>query len=237
MSNRTPLGKTNAPGVLLVLFGIAFFLHNFDLIPSDVEYYLFNWRGVLLLVGIVFLSIKPNKVPGIIMVSIAVFLISTRVVQDYFGHYVSFREVFWPALMIVVGFALLANRKKERDFFTSGASSRDELHDTSIFGGGDVVVRSSEFRGGKVTAIFGGSSYDLTQSQLADGTNYLEMFAMFGGHTFVVPSDWDVQVEITSIFGGFCDRRKHIRTAEVQSQGVLHLKGIVLFGGGELKNF
>jgi hypothetical protein len=66
---------------------------------------------------------------------------------------------YWPVILIVLGvFFLVRQQGGGRDTFSPGKSesSTDVLEDTSIFGGGDVLVTSESFRGGKVTYIFGG---------------------------------------------------------------------------------
>ncbi len=60
---------------------------------------------------------------------------------------------------------------------------------------------------------------------------------MFGGTTIVVPNDWNVVMNVTSIFGGFSN--KSIKDPNVPIDLTKHLiiKGLVVFGGGELKTY
>ena len=60
----------------------------------------------------------------------------------------------------------------------------------------------------------------------------LEMICVFGGSTLIVPADWNVKVEMFSIFGGFEDKRV---TGQVDYNKTLILKGVAIFGGGEVK--
>jgi len=59
---------------------------------------------------------------------------------------------------------------------------------------------------------------------------------MFGGTKLIVPEDWEVKSDALSLFGGFSDKRQEQPTnSEVKK--ILLVKGIVLFGGVEVKNF
>ena len=65
----------------------------------------------------------------------------------------------------------------------------------------------------------------------------IEVFAMFGGWTLVVPPTWQVKTDVISIFGGISDKRmigpENVRDNTQQ----LVVKGLVMFGGGEIKSY
>jgi predicted membrane protein len=96
------------------------------------------------------------------------------------------------------------------------------------------VIISDNFRGGNITTLFGGTKLDLTQAKLAPGENVLELTTLFGGANIRVPQNWRVILNVTSIFGGFDDKRFGHYNNEETSEGILIIKGVTLFGGGEL---
>jgi len=118
---------------------------------------------------------------------------------------------------------------------TDEGSSSDYVDEISIFSGSEKIITSKEFKGGKMTSIFGGTSLNLVNSDLAQGTNILDVFVLFGGTDIVVPSDMNVKVNVTAIFGGFSDDRKMIAENEDNNGKELVINGLVLFGGGEVK--
>jgi len=121
--------------------------------------------------------------------------------------------------------------KKKYDHLESGY-----IDETNIFGGSKRIISPSEFKGGKVTNIFGGSEINLTQTTLSEGKNVLDVTCMFGGVKIIVPSDWKVFVKVDAIMGGFDDKRMNIK-ADHDSTKELYIKGLALFGGGELKSY
>ena len=69
----------------------------------------------------------------------------------------------------------------------------------------------------------------------SEGT-VIDMFTMFGGTKLIIPGNWQVKSEATSLFGGFTDKR-HIKPDQVISDKILLIKGVVIFGGVEIKNY
>jgi len=60
---------------------------------------------------------------------------------------------------------------------------------------------------------------------------------VFGGTTIVVPNDWNIVMNVTSIFGGFSNKSVKDPNANVDLSRTLIIKGLVVFGGGELKTY
>jgi predicted membrane protein len=113
----------------------------------------------------------------------------------------------------------------------------DSIDDLSMFGGGQRMINSQNFKGGKVTSIFGGSQFNLKGASLAKGRNVIDVLCLFGGSKFIVPRDWDIKVEITSIFGGFSYKRNTDPNVVYDPSKQLVFKGVVIFGGGEVQDY
>ncbi|MDR3667381.1 MAG: LiaF-related protein [Ignavibacteriaceae bacterium] len=127
--------------------------------------------------------------------------------------------------------------KSEKNRFYDSSIRKDYLDDISVFGGGHKVIHSDSFKGGNITAIFGGSEIDLTQCKLAPGENIIDVVIIFGGTTIVVPNNWDVILNVTSLFGGFSNKKSRYIPSATEPAGTLIIKGVCLFGGGEIKSY
>lgn len=114
-------------------------------------------------------------------------------------------------------------------------SSEDFVNTTCIFGGTKKVVLSKNFKGGDLVNVFGGAEIDLTQADINDKA-VIEVTAIFGGATLIVPSNWEVKSTVITIFGGINDKRKIAALTE-QTGKKLILKGTVIFGGVEIKSY
>ena len=225
-------------GILLVIVGGLLIANAFDLLPYRLKDIIWSWEMLLIVVGVFSLVNNQSKLIGIILISLGGFFL----IENYwdFPYYV--RKAFWPSVVVVFGLYLILSppryfKRRQRDKDLDQGDSRDFIDEVSIFGGGERVVTSNEFKGGKTTSIFGGSKINLMNSQLAVGENVLDTFSVFGGTTLIVPAGWNVRVEVASIFGGFSDKRERMPNLVFDQERVLVIKGLAIFGGGEVKSF
>lgn len=229
-------------GLILIVLGGLFLLDNYGIIYFSLPNFLFHWEYILIAIGLFILATSNNKTAGIILIAIGVFNL--------------FPE-FWPLILVGLGIYIILKRNNSKskispssnlgegstqNNFTSqsgGTSAesalQDSIDDVSIFGGGTKNFSSKNFTGGKMTAIFGGSDVHLENCTLAHGRNELDLFVMFGGYEIYVPQDWNVVVDVIPIFGGFSDKRMKDPNRVYEDDKILVIKGMVLFGGGEIK--
>jgi hypothetical protein len=74
-------------------------------------------------------------------------------------------------------------------------------------------------------------------ADLSPGRNVLDMFCLFGGSKIIVPAERSVKIEITSIFGGYSDKRRIAPKTNIGHDRELVIKGVAIFGGGEIKGY
>jgi predicted membrane protein len=190
-------------GIGAILLGLVFLANNFGIFDYEIRRYLFRWEVILMALGVFFIVARGNRSTGIILLVIgAVFYLS-----DFLHYDFSFWQIFWPALLILAGVMIIFRHRLDRDGIGRNQLTDDNVVDElAIFGGGDRIVSSQHFQGGRVTCIFGGLNYNLLKAKLAPGENYIDVFCMFGGMNLVIPENWNVKIRVTSIFGGFNDK-------------------------------
>jgi predicted membrane protein len=229
---ETKLHGRGILGIVLVLIGLAILARSIDLFSPAVEDVLFNWPMILIVLGVLFLLTKSSITTGWILLLIgAVFWVPR--VADFS---IDFHEIFWPVLFIGIGIIILIRAFGNVGSKRASGDDKDYVDDIAIFGGNERKVTSKTFKGGKITSIFGGSKINLLDAQMAPGENVLDVFALFGGSTIIVPRNWEVKIEVASIFGGFEDKRHYEKQGEASDDKILIIKGAAIFGGGELKN-
>jgi predicted membrane protein len=120
---------------------------------------------------------------------------------------------------------------------STGYTGDDYLNEVAIFGGVKRQVFSKDFKGGRVSAIFGGAELNFVNADIR-GRTVLELNNIFGGTKLVIPSSWAVKQEISAIFGGIEDRRQQVPgTPGTDPEKILVIRGTCLFGGLEIRNF
>ena len=217
-------------GIIFVLVGAAWLLDNLNIIP-DIPDFLISWRSLLIIIGLFLILGKRKFEPGIILIAIgSIFILEDLNILEW--HIIW--QFIWPAIIIIIGASLILRRKS---YGKGSEAPYDEHHIDvySFFGGSEVMVSSQEFKGGKITAMFGGSSIDLRNADLAMGTQKLDVFAMFGGTSLLVPPDWTIHVQVFSLLGGFSDNRTSSLKVVPNPDKVLIITGFVMFGGGDIK--
>ncbi len=231
--------RTLAIALLIITAGVLLLINSLHLIPYEIKRVLITWQMLLIGFGVVSLLTSKEKVTGLILIAIGViFLIAKMTYMP-----VSAWSILWPTVLIIVGVSLLYAHTRKGGF--SGQKLKSEfsgdnseyLEEVAIFGGNEKSITSKNFRGGKITNIFGGSELNFTKSELAEGENVIDVLYIFGGSSIVVPSDWEIRMDVVSIFGGFSDKRYKGKETGTDSTKRLTIKGLVIFGGGELKSY
>ncbi len=224
-------------GIALMFLGLFLIADLADIIPWRLRDFLFTWQALLIFLGLIFLSNRENKGTGLILIAIGSFFLLPRIIEvPYY-----WRSLFWPSILIIVGLLIIFGTRRQGGGGYFGDNKKrprgeDFLDDVAVFGGGDRIINSQNFQGGKITNIFGGSKIDLTPSQMAPGEHTMEVLMIFGGSKLIIPEGWNVRVEVNSVFGGFSDKR--VRTKVVpDTDSSLIITGIAIFGGGEITNY
>ena len=106
----------------------------------------------------------------------------------------------------------------------------------ALFSGSDQVVVDEQVKGGLLVAMFGGINLNLIRAKLNKRKNVVYIFIAFGGATILVPKDMYVNTQVIPLFSGFSNKSKFVAEDKTQSDKKLIIRGIILFGGGSVKN-
>ena len=217
-------------GIIFVAIGCILIARNNGWLGYDFSRYLISWQMLLIVIGLFQLA-RRAYTPAVVLIGIGLFFL-----VDFPDN---FRENFWPVLIILVGVSFILQwrrspHQKHRD--SSGgdfSNSTDYIDETAIFGGRTISIVSENFQGGKITAIFGGSKINLRYAKPVPGCT-IDVANIFGGTKIIVPEDWNVKVEVVSIFGGFEDKRGPSVISRTSAGKIVIIKGTCIFGGGEV---
>lgn len=145
----------------------------------------------------------------------------------------------WPILVIFFGLHILWRSVGRSGVPQKGRTVGDHqyLREFVIFGGSEKKITSNDFRGGDITAVFGGVELDLREADMGTQAAVIDCFVMFGGLELRIPEDWEVVSETQAIFGSVEDKA-HTEDPQPGASTAKRLvvRGYVLFGGIEVKN-
>lgn len=222
-------------GVVLVIAGLFLVMRNTGIFPDFIDHVIFSFPMLLVTIGLVITLSAAEKTGGIIVMAVGGFFMIPLIFRETFHMY----DMFWPAVFIIIGIIFIVSRRKTWNpvNVSTGTSGDDYIDYVNVFSGGERQILSQNFKGGKISAVFGGIELDLTKAKLAPGRNELEIACIFGGATIIVPDNWFVIIEVTPILGGFSDSRKIQPGRQLETESQLVIKGAVVFGGGEVKSY
>jgi predicted membrane protein len=221
-------------GLILVLVGLFLVMRNTGIFPDFIDHVIFSWPMLLVTIGLIItIGSSGGKTSGVIVMAVGAFFLIPEIFRETFNV-----NMFWPSIFIIIGIVFIFSKRKGWNSISTTPQVGDDYIDyVHVFSGGERQIVSENFRGGKVTAIFGGSEIDLTKAKLAPGVSELEIACVFGGTTIIVPDEWNVKIDVVPILGGFGDSRKLIPGRTVDPSRQLVIKGAVVFGGGEVKSY
>lgn len=215
-------------GSVLILIGFAWVMINLGHIDLNLREW---WPLILIVVGL--LNILNHKsifsFPGWLLISLGVvFLLTTNDIVEWDQI-----KRFWPAVLIFIGLSLISGPVKrikrvgdieDKDNFISGFA---------LFSGLDRKVSSTSFRGGNITAIFGGAEIDLRNAVISPDGAVIDLMVLFGGIDLRLPEGCNIEINSTALFGGVGNKYK---SGDAGDENPLVISATAIFGGVEIKN-
>jgi predicted membrane protein len=224
-------------GVAIIVAGLLFLANAFGFLDYDIRRYIFRWEVVLMVLGVVFMAGHGRRSTGVVLFVIGGLLY----LRDFFDFNFNFWQIFWPVIMITAGLMIILRHRLDGEYRRHGErilTGDDHIDEIALFGGGDRIVTSQQFQGGKVTTVFGGLNYNMLKAKLAPGENVIDVFCLFGGMKLIVPEGWTVKIRVMSFFGGFSDKHRfRVPETTTENGSALIIRGTVFFGGGEIKSY
>jgi predicted membrane protein len=215
-------------GIGVILVGMVLLLDQIPGIRESriLEFVKSLWPLILVAMGLARIQQGDDKRPWVLIVAGLLLLIATL------GHG-RFDALIAPAILLGVGiFIVLRTLRHHRTGTAAPEASGDFIRGTAVLSGIKRRVHSQSFKGGELTAIFGGFDLDLRQVIMDGDSANLDVFLLFGGGEIRVPENWDVTLQ--AIAGGVGDKVPSLPSSEGKRPRLV-LSGLILFGGVEVK--
>jgi hypothetical protein len=232
---RRQMNSRRGWGVVLILVGLVALGNVFDIIPYEWKDIIISWQMLVIAIGVISIFNNRNIGWGLILILFGGLSLANRFID--FGEW---RHAFWPMVLLVFGLYLIIAPPRYLRQWTrpdQGGDDRDFIDEVAVFSGGDRIITSQNFKGGRILSVFGGSKINLMNAKLAEGRQVLDTMSIFGGSNIIVPAGWTVKVEVVAIFGGFSDKRERMPNLVYDQNTMLVIKGMAIFGGGEVKSY
>jgi len=242
------------PGLILVTVGGGLLAREFGLLPKDIRLVDF-WPIGIVLIGLSSLLRARGFVPALFALAFAV--MGGVMLAGNLGFLAFPAAKLWPALLVLLGLALLLHRGRGRPGggeprpSSEGAgvgeaghnhpwgeehqlSADERLNKQITFSGLQLRIESQAWKGGQLGVTAGGVELDLRQARLAPEGALLDLRIMMGGVDIRVPDTWHVQCEVTPFFGGADDTTRSTQGSTAAPR--LRVVGTATLGGVTVRN-
>ncbi len=235
--NRNSEQGRKITGFFLLAFGGLLFIKSMGI---GLPWWVFSWEMFLIGLGL-YIGLKHNfKNPA----AYILIFIGTIFLWDDMTIGTNIKPFVWPIALIASGLYFLLKPKRNKlgwesdeksDLLGNTFSKEDGIDSVVIFGGTKKTILSKAFKGGDIVNIFGGTELNFMQADI-EGPIKIDAVNLMGGTKLIIPAHWDVQSEVVSIFGGIDDKRL-IKPEGISNEKIIHLEGVNIFGGIEIKSY
>lgn len=215
-------------GLLLIVIGVIIGLNSLGI--ADINLFFDGWWTLFIIVpSLIDLIKEPTKTGNYIWLAVGIVLLLCA--QEILNIEIVGKLIF-PVILVVTGLSLLLKdklgAKVKQKIKTLNQEGLEEYYAT--FSGQEINPQGDEFKGASLNAIFGGIDLNLTEAQIQKDT-LINVTSVFGGVNIKIPSNVNVKVQSTSIFGGVDNNVKKY----TENLPTIYVKAFCLFGGADIK--
>ncbi len=221
--------------LFIILIGALLLAKNLGMdIPFDAWEL---WPLILIFIGLGHLM-RPARnrqpVSGLILILLGFIFLGNTLNWFYFNF-----SQLWPVFLIFIGLAMMG----KRSWKAVDETIESETIELSMYlGGGEYRYTSKQLSDGKVSAIMGGGTIDLSEAEMSGNELIMHISILMGGIELIIPKHWEVHQQNTPILGGVEDKTRgsrHNSDNAFSSQSGpkrLIVEGSIILGGLEIRN-
>lgn len=236
-------------GIALVVCGFIYLLYNFGIVDIKLVSVIVSFPMLLFALS-TYLLIRNHFLTGLVGILVSSIFLIPRIDTYYKGIFPfdvdNLGNILFPLIFICIGLLIIYkvfrrkdNEEIEKQIFENisktNFATKLKAGKNVVFGSSTNVVLSPMFEGSELNIIFGGALIDLRKTDIIEGKTILEANVLFGGCEIYLPSNWEVEINSTCIFGGVDDKRFYVQEKD-KSNKKLVINGVCIFGGIEIKN-
>ncbi|RJX17594.1 MAG: hypothetical protein C4570_08060 [Ammonifex sp.] len=189
-------------GVVVIALGVLWLFRNLGLFQVNMGGLIaIYWPVLLIAWGIDILiprvfreETQPGSLPGRLLNGLVLIVVGVIIIGGNLGYYNLnlgiFWRVFWPALIILLGWSLL-----------QGAASGGGTH-WAVMSGLELKNQGWKLEDGSYIAVMGGAKIDLRAAEIPPRETVLNLTAVMGGIEVRVPEGLKVSCQGTAVLGG-----------------------------------
>ena len=218
-------------GLLLIVIGCIFGLNALGI--TNIDIFFDGWWTLFIIVPCFIGLLKESEKTGN-LIGLLIGIVLLLCCQGLFDFDMVWKLLF-PAILVAVGISLvfkdIIGGKVNEEIKRLNKNKKGNNEYCATFAGQNIKFDGVEFHGTDLTAVFGGVECDLRNS-IINEDQVINASAIFGGIEIFVPSDVQVRIKSTPIFGGVDDKSSNMKK---EGTHTIYVNAICVFGGVDIK--
>lgn len=218
-------------GIVFVALGVIFGLNALEITHIDV--FFDGWWTLFIIVPCFIDLFKDKDKTGNIiglLIGVALLLCCQDLLEFDFVWKLAF-----PTILVIIGLSFIFkdtfNGKVKKEIKKLNKANSEKQEYCATFSEQKLDFSDEEFKGCDLTAVFGGVRCDLRDSVIKDDV-VINACSVFGGMDIFVPTDVNVKITSTSIFGGVSNKT---RNSKKENKKTIYINASCIFGGVDIK--
>ena len=218
-------------GLVFIVIGCIFGLNALGI--TNINVFFDGWWTLFIIIPCFIGLFKENEKTGN-LIGLLIGITLLLCCQGLFDFDMVWKLLF-PAILVAIGISLIfkdavgGKVSKEIKKLNKNKGKGNEY--CATFAGQDIKFDGVEFNGADLIAVFGGVKCDLRNS-IINENQVINATSIFGGIEIFVPSDVQVKIKSTPIFGGVSDKSAHTTKEGVHT---IYINSVCIFGGVDIK--
>lgn len=218
-------------GLVFIVLGIIFGLNALDI--TNINIFFDGWWTLFIIIPC-FIDLFKNEDKTANVIGLLIGIALLLGCQDFISFKLIWKLMF-PAMLVIIGLSIIFKdqinhkAKKEIQKLTKNINTENEY--CSTFGNQSLDFSDETFEGCTLNAVFGSVDCDLRNAKIKKDT-VINISAIFGGVTILVPENAKLKIVSTPIFGGVSDKRSK---KNKEAKEIIYINATCLFGGVDIK--
>ncbi len=217
-------------GLVFIVIGAIIGLNALEI--TNINIFFDGWWTLIIIIPCFIGLFKTNsgKLGNFIGLAIGIFLL--LVAQDIVELEIVLKLLV-PFILIAIGVSIISNgiitNKVSKKIKETNKNNLESY--AATFSEQNIVKQNEEFNGANLDAVFGGVKLDLQKATINQDI-VINASAIFGGITILVPSNINVKVKSTPIFGGVSNKVLNNNAENIKT---IYINAFSMFGGVDIK--
>jgi len=217
-------------GIVLIALGIIIGLNALDITHINI-FFDGWWTFFIIIPSLIELFDNKQETKTGNLIGLIIGLVLLLAIRDIISFEIV-GKLFIPFILVAIGLSIVFNETiKNKVTAKVNEGKKNGLENiTATFAEQKVQKDNEEFSGANLDAVFGSVVLDLRQANIQKEA-VIKASAIFGGVEIILPTNVNVKVKSTPIFGGVSN--KCINNKE--NQTIIYIDAFCMFGGADIK--